>query len=174
MFSDLHPDLQNLVTQFAYNATLDETKEALDFVLTLKQVGLHSACLSNVVGRYSHLPKGYCKATKQWFGRSWMWAEAAISPLNEFFVWFCFDQLFNPDIMLMVLYDVDFRTVRKFTNQRKFDFFEKARSPYLSDILDVSNLIKQLGYGNLKKRPMSIETRRWFVDNHFPHFRKHW
>ena len=54
MFEKLPTDLQNIVFSFAYDANRDEVKDALAYLLFMKELRLHPATVRDGVFDFTH------------------------------------------------------------------------------------------------------------------------
>ena len=114
MLSDLPVDLQNVVLSFAYDASLDEVRESLSYLIFLKEVGLHHACLRDGVFDFSKCKQWmYDRKTKTHRGYLAPWAASRVdSPFRSFFVWFSVRDLYDTTKMCWLVEDMDFRSTR--------------------------------------------------------------
>jgi len=114
MFSALPHDLQNIVFKFAYDANVAEVKDSLSYLLFLKEVGVHKACLRDGVFDFSNCKQWiYDRKTKDHRGYLAPWAAARVdSPFRSFFVWWSIRDLYDTSKMCWLINDMDFRSTR--------------------------------------------------------------
>ena len=120
MFAKLPIVLQSLVCEFAYDANLDQTKRALEYILHIKSLNLHPLVLRDFVHNYngSKCPLTYSRLhqTASFFA-PWTCTPCTVSPLTNFFVWFSRAELFDLDRVSVIVNDLDMRLAKKlFTN----------------------------------------------------------
>ena len=110
------PDLWSIVCSFAYNATLQETKQSLDQILWLKGESINPLLLSDFVYDYSAVAQTYhfnrATRTARYYAK-YKCERPKTTPIINFFVWYEIEDLFNTHILERVLWDLDYRSVKK-------------------------------------------------------------
>ena len=164
MFTQICCDLQNVVCDFAFRATYNETILALDNVLFLKGLDLHPFVLNSLVYDYTGAHRTiYDKGMRIRVLEGYRyWDTGRVrSPLDIFFVWFCLDDLFDHERILRVLEELDWRTIRPLIkdlpHRSRIDFFASATDT-LAGISRCSELFDQISLQHLKTYP-SNEVR---------------
>jgi hypothetical protein len=113
---DLLPDLWNIVCEFAYNASLNETQSALTQILWLKSEKINSLLLNPVVYDYAEVAQTFYynreTRTARYYAK-YKIDPPTTTPLQIFFVWFELDDLFNTRVLERLLWDLDYRSVKK-------------------------------------------------------------
>ena len=114
MLRDLPVDLQNIVFGFAYSANAKQVREALAYLLFMRDVNVHQACIRDGVFDFSRCNEWlYDRKTKNHRGYLAPWAAARVdSPFRSFFVWWSRRDLFDTKKMRWLLEDLDFRSTR--------------------------------------------------------------
>ena len=114
MLSELPKDLQNVVFRFAYDANLEQVKEALSYLIFLNELKIHHACLRQGVFDFSRCGQWlYDRNTKRHRGYLAPWAASRVdSPFRSFFVWFSIDDLYDTNKMCWLVTDMDFRSTK--------------------------------------------------------------
>jgi hypothetical protein len=164
MFRDLIPDLQTVVCEYAFGATLAETNASLDYLEFIRELRLHPCVFANFVCDYSASePYVYDRNTRQCVMRPWpprynyfTSSQRAPSPFDSFFVWFAQNELFAYEMMWRILSDIDWRTMRPHFKTKKVTrarFMEDIESCPLQGTIDFSCLLHKLTVHNLKIRP---------------------
>ena len=164
MFTDLYPVLQDIICGFAFQAKAVETMEALETCLFIKSLGLHPFVLSPSVYDYTGSHKTvYSRSLRVRLTERYIyWNNGRVrSPLDEFFVWFCSEELFDQERIARILAELDWRTIRPLIKDCQFrsrDAFFMWVVESLVGILRCSELFDQIRLSNLKMYP-SNETR---------------
>ncbi len=122
-------DLQNMVCEFAYDATLSQTLAAVRHLCEIKKHFIHWCCLSRFVWNYTFdQNSAYDRGTKS---RNYFLPpytrQLERSPLFEFFVWFSEDDLWDTDRIASVMFDLDFRRAKKHLHDCPIDIRWRAR-----------------------------------------------
>ena len=164
MFNGLCPDLQNVVCDFAYRASFEETARSLNLIIFIKELDLHPFVLSPFVYDYATADRSVFDRTENTCrsDRYQYWTNGRVrSPLEVFFVWFCREELFDVDRIARVLSELDWRTIRPLIK----DLPHRSRSAFysritmdLAGVIRCSELFNEITLSNLKIHP-STETR---------------
>ena len=119
---DLPPELVNLITGFAFDATVGETLDSLGIILDMKRHDIHPFMLASMVGDYSlcrnqwHYDRPTRRASIM--GPYCPLRRVTPSPFAEFHsVWFSYADLFNYFSIQQVLFDIDWRCVKHICKQ---------------------------------------------------------
>ena len=161
MFS-LIPDLKSIVCEFAWDASLEETRESLKYVLFVNKLNLHPYCLTTWVEDHTDANGlSYSRLLRHSFTRSWLTPKCE-SPLREFFVWFAKSAIFDYARIAHLLSDCDWRTIRPLLK----DSGARSRAGLLDEVestmyglLRVSKLFDGLQIHNLKMRPTPLSRQ---------------
>jgi hypothetical protein len=115
MFALLPTVLQDIILQYAYDATLSQTNSALDYILFMKEIGLHPCVVRSGCFDYSLACKRkYCRETHMHTGFFSPWnVQQVDTPFRSFYVWWSKRDLYDLPRMTWVIDDMDFRSVRE-------------------------------------------------------------
>ena len=112
-FSLLPTDLQDLICLFTYDANLKQTRRSLNYILFIKDLEIHPACLREGTYDYSHCSM-YDRESLLHYGFFSPWTCPRVdSPFRHFFVWFAIRDLYNIGKMCWIIDDLDFRSSKK-------------------------------------------------------------
>ena len=164
LLSDLPPELLNLVTGFAFDATPDETLASLDLILDMKRHDIHPFMLTTMVGDYSLCKNHwhYDRATHRAsiMGPYCPLRKVTPNPFVEFHsVWFSFADLFNYFSIQQILFDIDWRCVKHICKQigyRNREAFSDWVCNSSDGIVFCSTFFKAINLPWLKKYPSEL------------------
>ena len=163
MLSRLIPDIQNIVCAFAFDATLQETLDSLEYLTFLDQLDLHPSVYTEFLTDHSvSSPYVYDRDNRECVMRPWpprynyfTRSSRHLSPRESFFVWFARNEMFSYPVMWNVLSDIDWRTVRgRFKNNTtRGRFMEDIEAAPLAGAIEYSCLVRDITMCNLKLHP---------------------
>ena len=165
MLAALPKDLTNLVTLFAYNATLEQTKKSLKYVLRVKNLDLHPVAVAQYVNDYStHSHLMYDRQTQESKYFSAWCTHLRLTPLREFFVWYARADLFAQFRVACLIDDLDFRTVKKYLSNCPISVSRNAKlclvrwiySNPLDASVYTSKLFRKVGLSELRLYPTAL------------------
>ena len=158
--------LFNLILEFAFDATREQVKESLEYILFMKELKLHPATLSISARDFSDCPSyTYSRETKTFVGYFAPWQSYRVdTPFRNFFCWFSKKDLYDCGRMRLIISDLDFRMVKSLFR----DFPIKPRRDYKYAIkcfidafpeeaaICLSPIFRKLKYGQLLLTPTSL------------------
>ena len=176
MFESLPTVLVDLICRFAYDATLEETKSALHYILFMKGLCLHPLCMREYVSDFSTVRKPYIYSR---IGRQsisffapWSATNCVPSPFYKFFVWFSRSELYDSTKMRIVVDDLDFRCIKnmfdEFPVQKqrnyKYSIMEYIDLDPENSAIHLSPIFREISLVNLCFHPSTLA--RFLISPH--------
>ena len=159
--ADLPTDLQDLVCGYCWDATVKQTKRSLCHALVFKDASLHPSVRMHTVRDYTYVKNRWT------YNRDTMspgilapfrtaFMRYSTSPLESFFVWFSFCELWNIPLITEFLYDLDWRKcgfIRRETGFRARHDLLMWICSSLQGLYYYSDLLYRVKSRLLKKKP---------------------
>ena len=156
----------DLILGFCFDATREQVREAIDYILFMKELKLHPATLSISARDFGDCPEfTYSRESKTFIGYFAPWQSYRVeTPFINFFCWFSKDDLFDCGRMRLIVADLDFRMVRHLFRyfpikpQRDYKFAIKCFIDSFPEeaAICLSPIFRNLKYGQLLLTPTSL------------------
>ena len=167
----LIPDLQNIVCQFAWDATLEETLCSLEYLLFVNDLNLHPYCLADGAEDHTNAsPYLYDREKRHSCVRFSWGTRCQDTPLKTFFVWFSKHHIIAHSRIHQLLFDLDWRTVRHRFHEvgcRSRESLVEYLCSGLHGVILVSQLFDEISLRHLKLHPSGLS--RQMINNRAIH-----
>ena len=156
----------DLIIAFCFDATREQVRGSVDYILFMKELKLHPATLSTSARDFGDCPSyTYDRQTKNFIGYFAPWLSYRVdTPFRSFFCWFSKNDLFDCGRMRLIVSDLDFRMIRHLF--RDFPIKPQRDYKYLINkyidrfpeeaAISLSPIFRQLTYGQLLLSPTAI------------------